>query len=304
MSKIFKNPTDLKMRALPHYQRANRLSLGTLDIIRITIKNFSLSRGAEAAASLSYYAIFSLFPLLLVMVSVAGFLINSEQAYQAVLDAIGSILPSAVDLIERNMQVILRQRGTIGIIGLVGAIWSASAFFNTLVRNINRAWLGLKPRGVIRTRLIALAMVALLPILLVLSLTSSTVIDLIRFSESDLLGFIKLNEDQISVYVRLFVPSLFTFFMFLIAYRVIPNTSVSIRAGLWGALYTTVFWELAKRAFSYVLASGLVRYELLYGSLGTVVALMFWIYLSCTIVLLGAHLTATIDQRTRRRNKA
>ena len=98
MSKIFKNPTDLKMRALPHYQRANRLSLGTLDIIRITIKNFSLSRGAEAAASLSYYAIFSLFPLLLVMVSVAGFLINSEQAYQAVLDAIGSILPGAVDL--------------------------------------------------------------------------------------------------------------------------------------------------------------------------------------------------------------
>ncbi|MHB1385074.1 MAG: YhjD/YihY/BrkB family envelope integrity protein, partial [Bellilinea sp.] len=49
--------------------------------------------------------------------------------------------------------------------------------------------------------------------------------------------------------------------------------------------------------FTWYLSSGIIRYEILYGSLGTVLALMFWIYLSCLIILLGAHLTASIDQQ-------
>ncbi|MHB0922748.1 MAG: YihY/virulence factor BrkB family protein [Bellilinea sp.] len=287
---------NLKERLLPHYLNANRMSRGSLDVVRIAIKNFGLARGAEAAASLAYYALFSLFPLLLVLISVLGFVLKSGDAYLVTLDFISEVLPNARDLIERNFQEILNRRGTIGLIGLVGALWSASGFFNTLVRNINRAWLGIKPRDVIRTRLLALSMIVMLVFLLVLSLISSMLLDIIKLIDSPLLDP-TLLESSAWTFLRVILPILITYFMFTGAYRWIPNTAVRWRASLAGALWTTVAWEVAKRLFTWYLSSGIIRYEILYGSLGTVLALMFWIYLSCLIILLGAHLTASIDQQ-------
>jgi len=287
---------NLKERLLPHYLNANRVSRGSLDVVRIAIKNFGLARGAEAASSLAYYALFSLFPLLLVLISVLGFVLKSSDAYSVTLNFISEILPNSRDLIERNFQEILNRRGTIGLIGLVGALWSASGFFNTLVRNINRAWLGIKPRDVIRTRLLALAMIVMLILLLVLSLISSMLLDIIKLIDSPLIDPALLETSIAWTFLRVLLPILISFFMFTAAYRWIPNTAVRWRASLAGALWTTVAWEVAKRLFSWYLSSGIIRYELLYGSLGTVLALMFWIYLSCLIILLGAHLTASIDQ--------
>ncbi len=295
---------DLKQAILPYYLRVNRFSRGTVEIIRVTIKNFTLARGSEAAASLAYYALFSLFPLLLILISVAGFVLNREDAYQAVLALVFQALPNAEPIVERNLQVILSQRGTIGAIGLLGAFWSASGFFNTLVRNINRAWLNLKPRDVIRTRLLALGLIGMIILLLVLSLLSTAAFNLIRLFDRIFLNGEHLENTPIYPYLRLLIPAFFTFLMFLIIYRWIPNTKVRWRACMWGSLWTTVAWELAKFGFSAYLSSGLAQYEILYGSLGTVLALMFYIYLSCTIILLGAHLTATIDQRKPRRSLA
>lgn len=288
---------NIKDRLLPHYQTANRWSKGSLDIVRVAIKNFGLARGGEAAASLAYYALFSLFPLLLVLISVLGFILKSGQAYDVVVNFITTVLPNSRGVIESNFQEILNRRGTIGLIGLVGAFWSASGFFNTLVRNINRAWLGIKPRDIIRTRLLALAMIVLLILLLILSLTSSMLLDIIRLIDSPLIDPNVIETSFAWTFLRVFVPILITYIMFAAAYRWIPNTNVQWIACLSGALWTTVAWEVAKWLFTIYLSSGIVRYEILYGSLGAVLALMFWIYVSCLIILLGAHLTASIDQR-------
>ncbi len=293
---------DPKEFILPYYLRLNRFTRGTLEIVRRTIKNFTLARGSEAAASLAYYALFALFPLLLVLTSIAGFILKSEDSYKAVLNFVFEILPNAKPIVERNLQVILNLRGTIGAIGLIGAVWSASGFFDTLVRNINHAWSNLKPRNVIRTRLLALGLVGMAVLLLLtLSLFSTLVFNLIRLIDQVFLDGSHLEDTPIYPYLRLLVPAFFTFLMFVVTYRWIPNTTVRWRACMWGSLWTTIAWELAKFGFSAYLASGLVRYEILYGSLGTVLVLMFYIYLSCTIVLIGAHLTATIDQRKPRR---
>lgn len=291
----------LKQRLLPYYQIANRLSFGSLDVIRISIKNFGLARGAEAAASLAYYALFSLFPLLLVLISVAGYLLKSQDAYKLTVEFITQILPNSRVLIELNIQEVLNRRGTIGLIGLVGAVWSASGFFTTLVRNINRAWLGIKLRDVFRTRLLGLAMIGMLILLLILSLASTALIDLVKLIDSPIIQQLEPEKSRIWPILRFSLPSVFTFLMFMAAYRWIPNTNVRWRASLGGALWTSIAWEIAKRLFSLYLGSGLANYEILYGSLGTVLALMFWIYVSCVIILLGAHLTAGIDFRYQRK---
>lgn len=291
---------NLKELLLPYYQKANRRSRGSLEIVRLTIKNFTVARGAEASASLAYYALFSLFPLMLVLISVLGFVLSSSDAYQVTLDFIAQVLPTSRSLIERNFQEILNRRGTIGLIGLVGAFWSASGFFNTLVRNINRAWLGIKPRDVIRTRLFALLSIVILILLLALSLVSSALFDIIKLIDTPLFNGKLFETTFVWNLLRFLLPALFTFLMFTAAYRWIPNTRVRWKASIIGAIWTTVAWEAAKYLFSIFLSSGIVRYEILYGSVGTLLALMFWIYISCMIILLGAHLTASIDQRQQR----
>jgi membrane protein len=291
------NMPNLKEWLLPYYLRANTFTRGTLEVIRVTVKHFSLSRGAEAGASLAYYALFSLFPLLLVLISVAGFVIRSETAYQTALNLIYGILPNARPLVDRNLELILDRRATIGVIGLGGALWSASGFFNTLVRNINRAWLGIKPRGELRTRLLALAMIGALIVLLILSLLSTAAINLLGFLDQILPEGVRVTDWSALPYLRLIVPSVFNFLLFLVAYRWIPNTRVYWRACIWGAVWTSIAWELAKYGFGLFVTSDLGQFELLYGSLGTVLALMLYIYISCLIILLGAHLTATIDGR-------
>lgn len=294
---------DLKEIILPYYQRANHLSRGSLEVTRVTLKSFAQARGAEGAATLSYYALFALFPLLLVLISIAGFILKSQTAYDKVIEYVLMALPNARSLIERNVDVILNRSGTIGLIGIAGSIWSASAFFNTLVRHINYAWHTIKPSSFIRTRLLALAMIAMLVLLLTLSLISSSVLDIIRLANLLLPTGETLEHTPVWPWLQAFIPGVFTFLMFIVMYRYIPGRVVRLRACLIGALWTTVAWELGKRLFILYLASGLARYELVYGSLGTVLALMFWIYVSCTILLLGAHLTATIDQREPRRTK-
>ncbi|WP_299024219.1 YihY/virulence factor BrkB family protein [uncultured Thermanaerothrix sp.] len=290
----FANQGYLKIRTL--YRRANRLSRGSLHIIRLTVLRFSQARGAEAAASLSYYALFSLFPLLLILISVLGFVLRREDAYQITLNLVVELMPGAQSLIERTLQEVLSRRSTYGLIGLLGALWSATGFFNTLVRHINYAWQGVKPRDLLRTRLMALFIVLIIILLLILSLASTPLINLLRQSHLPVHNGVPLEQTLLWTALSTLVPWTFTFLMFLGLYAWIPNTSVRWRAVFSGALFAALGWEVAKRAFVFYLSSGWARYELIYGSLGTVVVFMIWMYVSSLITLLGAHLTATIDE--------
>jgi membrane protein len=84
--------------------------------------------------------------------------------------------------------------------------------------------------------------------------------------------------------------------MFLSLYRWVPNTKVGWSGPLVGAFLAAFAWEVAASVFAWYLGSGLVQYELIYGSLGTVVALMLWIYIGSLITLFGAHLGAAVEQ--------
>ena len=270
---------------------------GVLSILRQSIERFTKMRGAEASASLAYYALFSMFPLTFILVAILGFVLSSEEAYRQAVDFVLTIFPFSGDLIERNLTEVAKSRGALGVIGILGALWSASGFFNTLARNVNQAWPTAKMRGVIHNRLIALAMIGALFFLLVLSLISTTLINLLP-------GFIeRLGRDPTflkSVQWRTLLrvaPAFFTFLMFTGLYLWVPNKVVRGKVVFIGSVVVTFLWELAKHAFTLYLGSGLVRYQIVYGSLSTLIVLMAWIYLSSLITLFGAHLIASLDLR-------
>jgi len=288
---------SIRERLTALYRHTNRALGGRLSILRMAVKSFSRKRAAAGAASMAYYVFFSLFPLLLLLISVLGSVLQRETARQRVFRYIERAIPVSRPLIRENIQAVLQQR-TIGLVGLLGLLWSAATAFGMLSYNINQAWEEAPLRGYIRNRLLAIAMVGVLALLLFLSITATAAPRILSGLQAPLLGRAAgtLYDSIVWEIGANLLPSLFTFLLFLALYRWVPNTEVRWNAAIWGAVVATIGWEIAKLAFTRYLTSGLAQYELVYGSLTTVVLLLLWIYISSMITLFGAHLSAAIDR--------
>ncbi len=291
-----KNLTD-KIKGF--YDRANDLTGGSLAVLADAIQRFGDVRAAEATASIAYYAVFSLFPLLLALIAGGSFVLESEQVQRQVLDFVDEAFPVSHSLIERNIQVVLKLRGTVRLVALIGLVWSATGVLTALARNINRAWPEAKPRGFLEDRLMALGMVGGLAVLLAFSSVSNTVLDVLARFSVPLGGGLSMYETPLWTILSSVVPRLFAFLALLGLYRWVPNAKVKWSEAFWGALVAALAWEIATNGFTWYLSSGIVQYELVYGSLGAVVALMLWIYIIGLITLFGAHLSAAIARHTR-----
>ena len=285
--------SELRNLIQPIYHKINSHTGNSLGILNLAFTRFNKVRGPEAAASVAYYALFSLFPLLLVLVSVLGYLPVVVKAPQQVINFITQAIPISRSLISDTLTQVLNNRGTSGLIGLIGLAWSASGAFTTLARNINRAWPGAEKMNFWESRIIALIIILLLGVLLVASVLVNTLTSILPGVNWRL----QLNLPLINS-AALFseLISLVTAFVVFVAlYRWVPTTDVRWRNALWGGGAATIAWELASKAFTFYLSSGLATYTLLYGSLGTIVALLTWIYLSSYIILIGAHISSAIE---------
>jgi len=283
------------------YQRANKLSGGTLEIIRVTVERFVEERGSETAASLGYYAFFSIFPMLLAIIVIGSFFLDISVVETQLLNVLSGTLPGAESLVIQNINHVLELRGTITFIALISLIWSATSVFNILAININRAFPRAGQLDFVKSRLRALLIFLGLGLLLVLSLATSTLVGLIPVIELPI-DDILLHETIFWRIGAIILPVLFNWLMFWGLYQWVPTISVSRRASTIGGLVVGVAWQILNRGFAWFLSSSLNQYQLVYGSLGTVVALLFWVYLTATIVLIGAHLTAAIQKASRARS--
>jgi membrane protein len=250
-------------------------------------------RAPEAAASVGFFAVFSFFPVLLIMVAVSGFVLSDTQTQEQVLSSVLRFLPVSRELVSANMRTVLTSRGAVGFLGAAGLMWSATSAFTVFVSNLNRAWHGAVPRGAIKSRLIALALLG--------SLTGLAVLYLAAGATGGLEGGWAWVSRTLTGAERpvphgwrsLFVVPIFA--MLLCLYRFVPAYRVRWRDAAAGALAATVAFAVATGAFTWYLDSGLARYNIVYGSLGALVALLAWIYILSLVALLGGHLCAAID---------
>ena len=284
----------MKAKAKTYYKLANQMSGGVLGLIRDAIESFGEARGSEAAASMAYYTLFSLFPLLLALVAAGSFFLDQQQVFRQVVDLVTEAFPISQSLIEQNIRQVLELRGAVGLVGLGVALWSATGAFTVLTRNVNRAWRRAPPRDFLSNRLVALGMVGSLAVLLVISLLLSTTLNVLSRFQVPLVDLESLYGTPLWTALSDLVPWFFTFLLFLALYRWVPNAEVSWPASFWAALVVALAWELAANGFAWYVSSGLARYQIVYGSLGTVVGLMFWIYLSSWIIIFGAHPSAAV----------
>jgi membrane protein len=294
--------SQVKNKIKPIYLSLNQQFNGAFDILRIAGRNFGKQRAPEAAASMAYFTLFSLFPLIIVIISFASIVLKSQFVQDQVLEFVVQFLPVTPDLILNNIENVLDKRGTVGFLATLGLAWSATSMFNILALNIDRAWPDDKSHNMIERRFMGFVILIGVAILLVVFWFFRTLLEVDLITQ--LLSFFEIPVFETTLWgVITFVgPRFFRFLMFWILYQWIPKADVKPREALWGAVFTTTLTELLTLIMNWYLSSQWMRYELVYGSLGSIVALLLWIYFASFIIFLGAHISSAVAKTKRKKN--
>lgn len=248
------------------------------------------------SAQLAYFFLLSLFPFMLFLVTLIGYLPIGEETVNNIIGFIGIYAPSDItELINSNINdLINNQNGGLLSIGLIGTIWSASNGIKAIMKAFNRAYEVDEDRSFIVARLIAIVLtIAMVVVIFVAFLLPifGKMIGIYIFS------FFGLSENFIAIWgaLRWIISSAVFFIVLLTLYKLAPNKHIHVKHAMWGAVFATVCWQLVSLAFSYYVSS-VGDYSATYGSLGTVIVLMIWFYISGIIILSGGVLNASIIQ--------
>jgi membrane protein len=276
------------------YLRVDRLTRGRLSLIIYTAVAFDVDDGPLMSRSMAYYALFSIFPLVLVLLSFSSFWLAADHAQQLIFEFIEAFLPSARDMIEINVEQVLQDRGTIGLIALVGLFWSASGVFTAMYRAVNRAWGNPKSKLFWSEKLFGLAVVSVAGLVLVLTTLYSLARSVWLNWRTSILPEQVLSEasaNQLQAWLSNLLPILISVVMFIILYKTIPRNKVRWRDVWFGGMLAGLIWELARRGYTWYLST-FAQYSVIYGSVGAIIGFLLWCYLSAMILLMGAELTA------------
>ncbi len=262
-----------------------------------TVLEMSADDATHMAAGISYYALFSIFPLLLFLVATLGFFMETEEVRSQVLDAFSGYFPGSENIIEQNLNAVLGVRGALGVFGVLGLLWSGSAIFGGVSRSINRAWDVHADRPFFINKPRQLAMAAGVGLLFLLSLSivavSRTTDQLVEAEAQKLvpligwvapLGWVAPVVLQISSFML-------TSAMFMLMYKYMPNTRTYWEYVWPGAVVAAALFETAKNMFVIYL-SQFANFEDVYGALTPVIVLSLWAYISGLILILGAELSS------------
>ncbi len=261
-----------------------------LRLIVRTVQELSEDDATHLAAGVAFYALFSLFPLLMGLTVVLSYIVEPAEVSDYLTRFVGGFIPGSEELIRRNLEAALRLRGAIGLFSIVGLLWSSSAVFGAITRAVNRAWDVHRDRPVYISKPRQLLMSAVTGCLLALSIAVPTLSRLAdRAAEIDALG-----SGQLYDAARVLAQSAslaLAIAIFLVLYKFLPNTKTHWRYVWVGAVVAGVLFEASKSVFI-VYVERVANFDNVYGSLSPVIALLLWTYVSSLILILGAELSS------------
>lgn len=250
-----------------------------------------LVHGGTRATSLAYYALFSLFPLILLIAVGVSRLVGTALTEQQIALGLAALLPpsatDALSLIQINVQQALEQSGSFTLVALIGLGWSGLGLFSGITGALD-AIFQTPIRNIWRARLTALIMAFALLGLLLLSFLSSAVIRLLS-------SLLFVQGSFWLTIGALFLPIGLNLLIFILLFRYVPARRMHWDAIWPAALFGAVLWEIAKFAFGWYLTN-MANYQFVYGTLATGIILLFWAYLIASIFLISAELCAGLNQ--------
>lgn len=259
-------------------------------VLWLTMIKYSSIDGEQRAASFAYYAFFALFPLLLLLVSIGSYFFNPEDVKTRLLEAVSSYVlvdTDKHDLVTQTIRGVIRARRGVGSFAFLGLVWSSLRLFQSLVRGVNRAW-GTHEYTWWRLPIQNMLMAGVMTSALLMGVLVPAVLDWTK--KSVVTGLTGLYGVQAIVFafefVRFLVPSAILFYGFSMFYMLAPKRRTTFREVSAGALGVTVLLQVLQ--FLFVLyAKNVAHFNAVYGAFGSIIAVLMWVYLSGSIIILG-----------------
>ena len=277
----------------PLNPRVGRIKI-FLRVFRGAFINFIDDNGPKLGASLSYYTIFALAPMILIVMSLAGIFLGVEAVQGKIYGQINGLVGNATALeIQEIIKNIQRSHNTTAgaIIGVVILIFAATGVFTEIQDSINYIWsVKAKPkRGwvkMILNRLLSFSLIISFGFILMVSLLVNALIDVL----SDRL---KIFFEHLTVYLFYGVNVLILFViiacLFAIIFKVLPDARIKWKDAFIGAFFTAVLFILGKFLIGFYLGNSTVGTT--YGPAASIVILLLWVYYSSIILFFGAEFT-------------
>jgi membrane protein len=270
-------------------------SPGTFATLKRCLKEFSEDNMTDWAAALTYYGVLAIFPALIAMVSLVGIFADPAQTTKTITDIVSQIGPSsAADTFAGPIESVTSDRGASGIllvVGIAGAIWSASGYIGAFTRAANIVWETPEGRPFWKLKPLQL-LVTLVMILLALVVVLSLVLTgPIVEAVAEPLG---IGSTAVSIWDIAKWPVLIVIvmFMFAVLFHAAPN--VKMPAFAWvsiGAIVAVIVWIVASALFTFY-AANFGSYNKTYGALGGVIIGLVWLWITNCALLLGLELNA------------
>ena len=245
-----------------------------------------------SSAAMSYFGLMALFPALLLMLAIG----NQVPGAKEMLTHAVEVYPGSGEFLRETIRSLSSVGAGVIITCIIVVLWAGSWVFTVIERALNRIW-ATTSRTFWHGRLLTLGMIGIVGLLLSLSvLVTSFVVALRemagRLSPRQIQRFPLLLSVGSVFWQGIFaaVSFLVTVALFVVVYRFMPKAEVTLRDTLPGAVVGGLLWELAKYVFAWTL--NYFHYDQIYGSVGAVVAVLTWSYVSSLILLFGAQLSA------------
>jgi membrane protein len=258
-------------------------------LLKKTVQEFTTDNCPLLAAAISYYLLLSMFPFLLAVTSLSSFFIDKPALQEQIFQAFTYLIPVSQDFILNAVNSVIDERGAIGIISIILLLIGCTAFFGSLRKSLNTAW-GIHKSSLIRSQLTNFAMI----LGAVLLLFVSHFITIILNISENMLSTVTYQPVTNLVLLHILVVIIniaLAFLVFLVSYKFIPERRIRWRDVWAGALLGAVCFESITILFILYLDT-FNPYNLIYGSIGAVIALLIWTYLAALIFLFFAKISA------------
>ena len=254
---------------------------------RLCLRAFQTATAPESqlvASSIGFFTLFSVFPLLLLVVALASNWLDPVLAETRIVAELEFVVPGLDALLGANLQSLVQARGPVTGVAALVLVWSASSAFNVITRAMDRIW-GADinhRRSVWRHRTLAVITVLLITVLLlVATMVEGPVLTAVN-------SLLPARLSGIGPYTDRFWAAFLNVILFAILYRFMPHVRLRWRDVIVGAILAGVLWQAAKQLFVIFIGTYLSSSNLVYGSVGAIIAFLTWTYISSVILLFGA----------------
>ncbi len=241
------------------------------------------------SAQITYYLILAFFPFLLFLINMLSF---TPLSSELLITNFNTFLPNDSAILVKDMlvQTVQAKSKTLLLLGMFGSLWAASHGISAVIRGLNNSYSVKEDRKFLKLNFIALMSTIGITVMIIVAIIMLVFGEIIGSYVFGLIGAQTLFS-VIWSFLRFVIPFTLMLITFYLLYSYVPNKKLKFNNIIIGAIFSTVGWVTTSLLFSFYVNS-FANYEKIYGSLGGVIALIIWLYMSTLIVLLGGEINA------------